>query len=241
MAYWLRPVLILLALFGVPVSAYAQDQLAVDAYHAPWSEAKELKTLRHLAFCVVEKHPAAAQIMVREAGDDVILRKLSDQLIDPKCIKMFFFRSSTTRIAAPTYSPLLAEALLLRDYSSGKLPAFTGVEPLDHPALPAVDIDSVHPRYRDSFRVDRALLRLNKVTECAARARPDDVVSLAQTTPDSDDEIAAMDGLTNTIAVCESGNPTLQFPPFAVRGALITNLYRLADAARPVAYRGITP
>jgi len=233
--------LLILALFGAPGAAYANGQAALDGYFAPWSGPNGLSTLRHLASCVVERHPGAAQSIVREVGGDAELRARTDQLIDSKCIKMFFFRSSRTSISPPTYLPLLAEALLKRDYVAAQLPSVEAVAPLNHPALPDVPIESVHPRHRDSFIVDKALVQLELATECVARAEPAKVLLLASALPDSPAEREALAALDSASSSC--GRDSLQhtFPTFARRGALVMNLYRLVDAARPVAHREVAP
>jgi len=224
-----------------PATVYANEQAAIDGYFAPWSGPKGLDTLRHLARCVVERHSSSAQGFVREVGGDQEMRARSAQVLDDKCIKMFFFRNSTTRISAPTYLPLLAEVLLRRDYATGQLPSAAGIPPLDHPALPDVPVESVHPRYRDTFLVDKALVRLEKSAECVARAVPERVFQLAKTEPNSAAEAETLAVLDNANPACGLGNSQYTFPNFAKRGALLMNLYRLVDTARPVTDSRVEP
>ena len=235
MVRWSRLVLVLLACFGAPSAACADDQVTIDRVFSSWAKPKGLVTIRHMAYCVVDRHPHAAQTIVREMGADSDLQARSGQLIDSKCVKQYFFRVSATRISSPVYLPLLAEALLLRDYG-GQLPDVAHVKQQDHPALPEVELDGVHPRYREAFLVDRTLHRLNLVADCGARTAPDNVFNLARTSPDSIDENKALGALEHSISACGGNDLTYKFPTFVWRGALVINLYRLVDAARPVAH-----
>jgi hypothetical protein len=226
---------------GAPATAYASEQSAIDAYFAPWTRPKGMETLRHLARCVVERHPTSAQAFVREVGSDLEMRARSSEVLDPKCIKLFFFKNSTTQISPPTYLPLLAEFLLRKDYGAGQLPSFTGIPPLDHPALPDLPVASVHPRYRDAFTLDKALVRLEKAAECIARTVPERVLELAATEPDSSPEVNVLAGLYQAHPTCVAPSSQYSFPNFAKRGALIMNLYRLVDIARPVVQNEVSP
>ena len=221
-------------------AVYADTQLALDQYYEPWSGPNGLETLRHMASCVVDRHPAVAQDFVRMGGSELDLRAKIDDLIDAKCVKMYWFRNSKTTIVPATYLPLLAEALLKRSYSAGQIPSVDGVGPLEHPALPDVAIETVHRNYREVFIVDKAIVQLEQMGECVARREPARVFQLAQTSPGSPDENSALSALASAIATCSGDRRQYATPTFARRGAFVANLYRLADAARPVTLQEVT-
>jgi hypothetical protein len=228
-----------IGLLGCATAAVADLQTSVDQYFEPWAGPKGLDTLSHLAACVVERHPASAQKFVRSLGDDVDFRADSRKLMDPKCMKMYFFKNSQTRIDPELYAKLLAEKLLGRSYSSASFPSIIGVAALDQPSLPDVPLETVHKKYQQMFAVDKVLVGLERTSECAARAQPAMVLALAATKPDSAEEAAELSALDKVTTVC-GGKLQVNIPVFAKRASLVSNLYRLADAASPVTLREAT-
>lgn len=217
---------------GVPVAAFAEDQATIDEYYSPWANPRALTNLRHLATCVVDRHGTVAQEFVRQMGSEKELRARSKQLIDDRCLRALLFRASATRVDSSVYYPMIAEALLMKNYSADQLPPTAGVGPLEHPSLPDVPIETVHPHYRDSFVVSSAVRHLQAASECAARVEPELVFALAQTEPESTTERQALSSLDSILNACGAGPLQYSYPAFVKRGALVANLYRLVDAAR---------
>jgi hypothetical protein len=225
-----------LAAHGV---ARADETAAIDLYFSIAANKSDRSTLHEFAYCTVGRHPADAQEMVRKQGTDEDLLKHSATLVDGGCLKAAVFKSKRARLSAPVYLPVLAEALLVRDYAASNLPSVNSVEPLEHPSLPDVDISKVYPRYRSQFEFDWALHRLDVLGECVARADPQAVFSLSKTEHDSAEEDAVLGSLQGTISSCNGTALGFKPQPFVWRGALVMNLYRLVDAARPVAHEEV--
>ena len=232
---------VILGVLGCATAALADSQATVDQYFEPWSGPKGLDTLRHLATCVADRHPASAQRFIRSLATDLELRANSKDLMDPNCIKMFFFKNSNTRIAADMYGNLLAESLLNKSYSASNLPSLAGVAALDQPALPDVPLEQVHKKYREMFALDKVLVKLERSSECIARSAPPQVLTLAGSKPSSPEEAAAFSALDGATVACGGDKLAVNIPVFARRASLVSNLYRLADAASPVTLQEANP
>jgi hypothetical protein len=230
-----------LGCLATPTSASADAQSTIDGMLSHWSEPKGLDTIRHLANCTAKRFPASSQNFIRVVGDETYILSNKNTLMNNKCFKTYWFKNSVTTAVSYIYAPLLAENLLVQNYDVSNIPDLGQVDELDHPALPLVDIDDVHPRYRDMFVVDKITDDLERITECVARAHPQDVFRLAETVPESADESSRLNALQPAITNCGGAKLTVTVPSFLWRGALVKNLYRLVDAARPVTHSEVTP
>ena len=211
-------------------------QSMIDAQLAYWDE-ESLKTLGHLAECVAERHPQAADTFVQDVSDSTLLERDQARLVDEGCIKQYWFRSSRTKVEPDIYRRLLGEALLTLAYADAPLPAVDEVtQSVDNPHLPAVPLDEVHPYYRSIFIIDRHYGELNAYSECVARAQPQEVFALMSTDLDSSEETSALAALDAAATECIALRPNVTFPSFLRRGDLLQQLYlltRLAGAPVP--------
>lgn len=219
----------------VPAAAADDEQALVNTYLERWDD-ESLKLLGHLADCVAEKHPDAADAFVRNASDSTALAKDQDRLVDTDCIKQYWFRSSRTNVDPDMYRSMLGEALLKRAHAKDRLPAISEVRmSFDRPRLPQVPISEVHPYYRDMFVIDRVAGELAQYSECLARSQPDGALAVTSTKRGSGQETAAIRRIEAAAVDCIATQPTVNFPSFIRRGNLLLQLYYLTrDAGTPV-------
>lgn len=225
------------AVFAVPAAAQQSDQALIDEVFAPFGDKENIKHLDYTARCVAEKYPLASDAFVRNSSDSTALFKDQDRLLDSKCLKEYFFRSSSTTYDPGTYQVILVEALLKLAQADLSLSVqFDNVASPDQPRLPDVPISQVHPFYRSVFVIDKLEAQLSQFAECAARSRPDAVLALAATKRDSAEETAVLTDIESSPAECAAKRPTVSFPAFARRGELMLQLYllsRLSGAPAP--------
>ncbi len=176
-------------------SAQAQSDIQEksDARYETWLNGDALALVNHLAECTVERYPAAAASFVLNTDNPQYFQNNLGPLMDGKCLKSYVFRSSKTPVTPPVYQPLLAQALLLKAQSVGKLARVDQVEGAnDRPSLPAVDVSTVHPYYRDMFLLDQDTVKLGVVSECIARKHSAMIMQLAATKLGSNEEQAIL-------------------------------------------------
>lgn len=220
-----------------PLLAQSSDQAVIDDAFGSLGDEENLKHLDYMARCVVVKHPVASDAFVRDSTDATAMLKDQERLLDDKCMKEYWFRSSTTNYEPGMYRAILAEALVGLARADNSLSvAFENVGSADEPRLPSIPVDEVHPFYRPLFVVDKHEAQLSQFSECAVRSRPDAVIALAATKRGSAEESAALSDIEATPAECAAKRPTVSFPAFARRGELMLQLYllsRLSGAPAP--------
>ena len=218
--------------FSTSAVAQTSDQAVIDQYWARWNDGEGLKLLNHLAKCVAERHPAAADAFVTNTTDATALQKDQEHLVDTGCIKKYWFRTSSTTIDPEAYRPMLAEALLTTSYSSGSIPAVNAVTAeLDRPRLPNVPIEKVHPYYRVMFLIDKHNAALAGYGECIVRQQQDAVLALAVTPLNSEEEATALAEIEKASPNCDPYRPDVSFPSYVRRGDLMLQLYSLTRLA----------
>lgn len=220
-----------------PLSAEQSDQALIDDAFGTLAGEENLKLLDYTARCVVGKYPLAADAFVRNTTDATAMLKDQSRLLDDKCLKQYFFRSSMTTYEPGIYRLMLAEALLGLALADKSLSVqFDTVPAADQPRLPAVPVSEVHPFYRPLFVVDQHEAQLSQFADCSVRSRPDAVLALAATKRGSVEEAAALADLESAPADCAAKRPSVSFPAFARRGELTLQLYllsRLSGAPDP--------
>lgn len=213
--------------------AMAQDggQRVVDTYFARWNEGDGLKLLDHLARCVADRHPQAADAFVLENENAYAFQSDQARLVDTSCIKKYWFRSSSTTIDQDMYRPMLAEGLLsMMGPEVAATPFVATSVALTRPHLPDVPINQVHPYYRDMFHLSHAWTNLARYSECVARTQPDAVRKLVSIPRNSPEEQAAIAEIDQSVTECAAERPTLSFPSYVRRGDLMLQLYALNRA-----------
>jgi hypothetical protein len=215
---------------------HAQDvTAAVTAAIAMDGNAQQRGDRRKLAECIAARYPNVVQKVMRSQDASTDVKNGIHELQDMHCLKARIFRTVKFTLTGTYYSEL-AEVLLTTDYKASKLPDFQHVAPLFHSRPPEVDPAHLSSQYSDIFAVGRWHFDLDSVAECVARAVPDQVFALAQSKPDSAGEVDMFGQLRKQLEVCKVSELSPAPPSFAVRAALSENLYRLVDAARPVAH-----
>ncbi len=190
--------------------------------------------LRKHANCIAQRYASEVQILLR---NDLGMKEITSNyknLLNFKCTDAALFRDNSVTLSDLNYPQALAEAALVKDYSSKTVAAVDRVPPLKRDEFPAFDDEKLPQKFRDSLAVSRYFHDLDVIAECAARKEPQTTFVIFGTALNSPEEALALNAVKPALTVC--GVPKLrpQPPAYFLRGALAKNLYRLADELHPV-------
>lgn len=118
---------------------------------------------------------------------------------------------------------VLADVMMTR-----KLPAMAAnlsvVPPLLQPAMPPASAKG------GAVEIQKWFAWVSDLGECAVRANPEAAAAVLRTTPESKEELAAMQAAVGSAGECVKGG-VLEIDPISLRGTIALNYLRLADAA----------
>jgi hypothetical protein len=212
-------------------------------------EFAEMKANRKIMFdyakCVVkQRHASAAEAILSNADNELILRKYSDLIIGD-CLVNAVGGGAQMKFGGDLYRYALADALVNSDYATTSESDFSNRLPLAHIAAPKQsELDTflaANPKKRKREEAQAAFVKqtavawLSQFGECVVRQDPIKAQLWLLTPTDVPEETSRINALGPAFGVCLAQG-TMKFNRITMRGTVALNYYRLAKATvQPVA------
>jgi hypothetical protein len=194
-------------------------------YHYKVGEADQ--AMAHFAQCIVSKHAfrARARHFLRTIPKGPAFAAEAQAITTPDSVPHTFGGFLTIQSPSDLFRAALFTAFYQRDFGRSV--------PADLAAIPTLRIAAEFDGAPDD--IPQAIIETRIVGDCAARADPADVHALLMTKVTSAGESALLDKVVPQLGACLPAGRKLAFSRHMLRGMLAEALYKLREAATPVA------
>lgn len=191
--------------------------------------------------CVVRRHTAmAVDSVLNELPNEEISERYW-RLNSVSCIAVARTGGvDGLRFRGDSFRYMLAEGLVRLFYSTSGPVDFTALAPLERMPISPLDEAAVanmgrrrQEEVREAHRAAVGWRTMALLAECVVRRQPETVRTMALTDPVSPEETSVMSDLQPAIAECLPAGATVRFNRAVLRGALLLNYFRLANAVQP--------
>jgi hypothetical protein len=249
--------MIMLLAFAMAAAGPPSESRIPRADDTDWTEYARpavRKVQKRFAECVVKKRAKIAARFVLDQSEES-RKPLVSKLADGHCLvaaaQSEDFSEIRMRFDGDFMKYALADALVHSQFASAPIADVTSIAPLQHPQpdlskytphegkkLKPAELQNLDER-RNTALADAYLAQFG---ECVVRAAPTNAYRLLMTDPETQEETAAVQGLTPALRSCLDVGRTITLNKATIRGTVAYNYYRLAKAPRiPVLQTAAAP